>query len=478
MKGNKTLAIFGVAVSLLLAAMVFGLARNKGTAVNVPTPPVTLPTPLVEVGAPHSSGQVGEALKMTGRLSHGHLLKGAESSTAFLLVDVDAATEALNKQVPLDLAIVVDRSGSMIGDKLDEARRAARELVGKLRPGDRVALVSYSTNITIEVPLVDAESGRQSLLSAIDGLTAVGGTHISGGLETGQQILKGAQSGNRVRRIILLSDGHATAGLTEPAELGRLAAQAREAGITITSMGLGVDYNEKLMAEIARQGGGNYYFIERSASLSETFDKEFSTLTASIARDAAVVVELAPGVAARQVFGFAHTIEGRRITVPMSEFYAGQNKSLLVELSVAGAAEGLVDVAKLELAYLDLRSDSPARFELSLSMATADDAEAVEASRDREVYVRREQILTASAYEDAMQRYESGEREQAQQILSERNRQMRQSNVWLKSETLDAEAASADSTLGDLGNFGSGSAEGKAAIKSNRARSLKLQLAK
>ena len=85
---------------------------------------------------------------------------------------------------------------------------------------------------------------------------------------------------DRVRRIILLGDGHATAGLVQTFELERIASDSRSAGISITSMGLGVDYNEIAMTKIANQGGGNYYFIEKSADLFATFDKELATLTA------------------------------------------------------------------------------------------------------------------------------------------------------------------------------------------------------
>lgn len=475
-KMQKTWTIFGVAGALLLAALIYGVALRPGSM-----GPITAPLPPTDpVAEGQSHATAGGTLTMTARLGHAKVLKGTTSSQTHLLVDVDAVREAAATEVPLDVAVVIDRSGSMTLGKLEAAQRAARALIDQLRPGDRATLVSYSTNVTIEVPLLEARSNTATFHAAIDGLLANGGTNISGGLETASRVLGdgSGEQGQRVRRIILLSDGQATAGMMEVEQLAALSGGIRHRGVSVTAMGLGLDFNERAMTRIAVEGGGSYHFIERSTELEQVFRREFANLQASVARDAKLVIELAEGVAAREVHGFAHTVEGRRVEVPLSEFFAGQNKSLLLELAVAPSAAPLVPVARVELSYRDLLSRTPARHELSLSVATTDDAAAVASSADREVFIRREQILTAQAYEDAMSRYESGDRDGARRVLQGRNVALRQAQERWGSQRLGTVAEEAEEASQALDRFDAASDEGRAAIKSNRARSNKMLLVK
>ncbi len=479
MNANRTRIIFTVALVLLVSAMVYGLNTKNETPVPPKSVDVTVkvePNPVKATVTPNASASAGDTLTLSASLENKYVAQG--DSSAYMLLDVDASSAA-SANVALDLAIVIDRSGSMAGDKLEGARRAARALINKLRPGDRATVVSYGSDVSVEVPLIDVTSQRFQFTQAIDRLIAAGGTNISGGLETARDRLSHNPIGNRVRRVILLSDGHATAGVTDGPGLARIAESTRNGGISVTSMGLGVDYNEISMTEIARQGGGNYYFIEESTNLFSTFEKELNTLTASVARDTILEIDLKPGVKVKNVFGFAFRQAGNKLTIPMSEFWAGQNKSLLVELELKSlSSDTLLPVAEATLLYKDLVRDRLQRHAVSLSAASTNNHGLLDTGLNNEVLVRREQILTANAYEEATKRYEQGRGEEARKILNSRSSALKSNSVKLRAPKLAKEADDLNTMLQTLGYVDSGSKEGRATIKRNRARRHKLLLAK
>ncbi len=475
MKLNKTTMIFGAAGLMVIAALAYGVAKQGG--VGPVTPPTLPPTQLPS--APNAKSTVPGTLTLSARLSQSHALAGQALGSAQLLVDVDALDLKNGVAVPLDVAVVIDCSGSMRGDLLENARRAAKALFANLRPGDRATLITYNTNATINVPLIDASQHEGRFDAAMDELLAVGGTNISGGLQTAREVL-GASDGvnTRVRRIILLSDGHATNGYTEVSDLARLSNDIRKGGVSVTAMGLGSEFNERAMTRIAAQGGGNYHFIEEGTSLSQTFEREFKNLETSVARGAALRISLANGVTPVQVYGFAHRIEGQQIVVPLSEFFAGQNKSLMVELSVSGTSADRLDVADIQLDYFDLSRRDQATARANLWMATTSVASVAEGSFDREVLIRRQQILTAQTYEAAMERYEAGDNDGARELLQKRSNELQVANRALKSQKLDEEVNVATGALKDVGRYDRSTPKGKAAIKANRARKYKLEISR
>lgn len=464
----NTRAIFAVAVALVVGAFVY-----RGAA-SVPAPGVASPPPAV-TQTPVSRGSTGDTLKVSARLGHSHVRADAGGAPLHLLVDVDAL-EAAHQRAPLDVAVVMDQSSSMAGQKLEDAKRAARTLISRLRADDRVTLIRYEGQVHVDVPLMEVGAGRQRLLQAIEQMEARGATNISGGLEAARDELGHDAGLGRVRRILLLSDGHATQGLRDSRALGDLASQIRARGVSITSMGLGIDYNELSMTRVAQEGGGNYYFVEDSDRLGDTFQQELSSLQATVARDAELVLRLAPGVTLDVLYGFVHRKEGGVVRVPLSEFAAGQNKSLLMDLRLPAQHEGLSPVVSVELLYRDLLRQRQARHELQLSALATQDGELLRAGVDRRVQVRRQQILTAGAYEQAMEHYEGGRRQEALRLLERRRQELQDLNRDLAEPRLEAEAEKARDAFRELNDHDASSPRGRAAIKKNRSRSYNLKL--
>lgn len=192
------------------------------------------------------------------------------------------------------VALVIDRSGSMAGRPVAEARRCAEYVVSKLRPSDRVSLVQFDNRVerlSSAVPLGDGAALR----AAIAGIHAGGNTHLHGGWLEGAQTLTDVP-GAGLKRVILLSDGQANEGLTDLAAIGEQCAQWVARGVTTSTYGLGNSFNEELMVAMARAGGGNHYYGDTAEDLMDAFQQELELLTNLCLRDLRLAVEVPDGV--------------------------------------------------------------------------------------------------------------------------------------------------------------------------------------
>jgi len=297
-------------------------------------------------------------LAMQGRLGH-HTLPSATPSETYLYVQVDARPDGPATQAaPLDLAIVIDRSGSMTGKRLRNAIDGARGMVRRLRDGDVVSIITYNTKTETLVPRtsISADS-RERIVSEIAGIQAGGDTCISCAIDTAMHAL--AVNDGMVKRMLLLSDGQATAGVRDVAGFRRLAERARAQGMPISSVGVDVDYNERIMTAIAQQSNGRHYFVENAAALPNVFDRELESLTGTVAVGTQLRLELGPEVRLLDVFDRSFEREGNTIVVPMGGFAQGDRKTLLAKVSVRPGAAGRQVLAKVRVHYDDLVTAEP-----------------------------------------------------------------------------------------------------------------------
>ena len=294
----------------------------------------------------------GETLKVEGRLGHS-TMSSAQDSETYLYVNAQAAADAkATTAAPLNLAIVIDRSGSMSGKRLRNALDAARGMVNRLRDGDSVSVITYNTRAETLVPSTTISRGaREQVNARIETVVAGGDTCISCAIEAGMDALRGR---NGIQRMLLLSDGQATNGVRDVNGFRRLAETARDMGCTISSVGVDVDYNEQIMTAIAIQSNGRHYFVENDAALSSIFDQELQSLVRTVATGAEMRLRLAPGVELMQVYDRAFRREGDTLVIPMGTFTAADNKTLLVKVRVPRGADGGRAIADVSLNFDDL----------------------------------------------------------------------------------------------------------------------------
>jgi Ca-activated chloride channel family protein len=413
---NKTFTYLALAGALALVALVLGMPRvappspppGPHIATPVPTPPVNPPPPVNT--ASHGS------LTMTSRLSHPYITPG--STDLFVTVDVTGAEVPGSQRSPVNLALVIDRSGSMSGYKLQQAKQAARHLVGLLRSEDRLAIVHYGSDVKSLPSMPATESNRRRMLDYIEGIWDEGGTNISAGLTSGQHQVNTARREFQVNRIILISDGQPTEGDTDEESLKRLVKNIRAEGVTVSSLGVGTDFNEDLMQAFAEYGAGAYGFMEDAGRLATIFQKDLQQATTQVARNVELSFELPDGVVLGEVLGYRAHQAGRVVRVPMPDFSAGQTERVVARVTVSGAAVGqAVNVSGLKLAYTDLLKNGAVESAASLSAMVTDRREEVLARQDKDATVYAVRARSAANLQKAAEALKVGRKDEARQLI-------------------------------------------------------------
>jgi Ca-activated chloride channel family protein len=427
----RTASLIGATCMIATAALVWisvDPARGSATTANAPPAPVP-PVPAKPAVAPvvvdHSTFTAGKTLLVSGRLGHKILPADADSQT-FVFADVSGDVNAkATTGAPLDLAIAIDRSGSMSGKKLDNALAAARTAINRLRDGDVVSVMVYNTNVeTLVQPTVIDAASRERALKAIGHPAAMGDTCISCALLEAQNLLRGRES--MVGRVLLLSDGVATAGVRDQAGFERIAEDTRALGASISTIGVGVDYDERVMASLARASNGDHFFVASPTDLASIFDKEMDSLQKTVAARAELVVDLAPGVVAEQVFDrtTASTDLGSQVVVPLGTFGAGEHKTVLIKVRVPRGQAGERPVAQVRLRYDDLVTGKDGSCDGALvAQLSSDPAQLT--PLDAIVSARLSSTETAEALEEANQLFRNGQTAQAQEVLRRREAELR-----------------------------------------------------
>jgi Ca-activated chloride channel family protein len=353
-------------------------------------------------------------LAVTGRLAHERLASDRESET-FVLVNVRADERATGQRAERHLSIVIDRSGSMQGKRMENAIAAARGAVERLGNDDFVSVVDYATTANVLIPTTRVDSqNRFRVVDAIGRLTASGDTCISCGLETARNM---AQTGRgAVERVLLISDGQATTGVRDVDGMRRVAETLRTTGATVTTIGVDVDYDERMMSAIAQETNGRHYFVSSPDGLARIFDTELSGLERTVAREARLELEFAPGIQLEDVVDRSFQREGGRAIVPLGTFAAGEERTVLARVRVPRGAAGERDIVTARMVYDDLESGSGAREEARLAVVLTNDGSS--SPMDPIVQERVDRSGTVTALDEANRLFESGDAEKARERVA------------------------------------------------------------
>ena len=216
---------------------------------------------------------------------------GEATTTEVLLRIIGGGQPVSGARVPLNLCLVIDRSGSMDGQPLAAVRDACKHVVAQLGPTDILSIVTFEENVDIVLPAKHVTSPE--IISAyIDRITAGNTTNLFDGLYAGGVQVTSVPLTGYASRLILLTDGEPTAGLKDPASILRQVEQLRAQGVVVSAMGFGPDYQEDLMASIARTGGGNYTYIAHAGQVAAAFQRELTGAMSVVATKAVLRFEL------------------------------------------------------------------------------------------------------------------------------------------------------------------------------------------
>jgi Ca-activated chloride channel homolog len=340
-------------------------------------------------------------------VSNGHVVR--------LLLRLEAEAAPRADRLSLNLALVLDRSGSMQGEKLRAARSAAAALVRRLAPDDTVSVVAYDDVVrTIAEPSQGAT--QADLPRAIERIESGGSTNLSGGWLKGRELVARNLLERGVNRVVLLTDGLANVGLIDRPSLTGLAAQGKKDRVTTTTIGFGEDYDETLLRGMADAGGGNMYYIERPDQALAIFADELTGLLALGAQNVSVVVTPEP---AAQLVAVHHayptSIAGTSLRVELGDLYAREPKPLLAEFLLRDVAGTDSPVAVLTVEADVIAPDGSVTHQVIRLPVSVSAEEGARVDPD----VRRELLLleAAKARQDAVELRERGDYDGAAQAL-------------------------------------------------------------
>lgn len=361
------------------------------------------------------------------RLEHQLLAVEAEHTVhAMLELAAPPAPEG-RVRPPLHLALVIDRSGSMAGRKLEVTKWCAAFLAQRLGPTDELGIVVYDDQVRLVSPLAPMGQAQNQVLAAIGSIFPGGSTNLSGGWLKGMEELQ-RSDGDGPRKILLLTDGLANQGITEPEALVSMAKNAAVAGIGTTTIGFGDDFAEDLLTAMADAGGGNAHYAATPDDAPGIFGKEFEDLVSLVAQN--VSVEIRPK---EQVQVLAVLNEYPVVQVPggmqvqLGDAYADERRRVVFELHIPQLASlGVATVADVILRYVSVGEQIEAHevtLPITVNMVVAD--EAVEAEPDREVHEEVLILKAAQTQVDARKRADEGDFTGAREVLLQAVEQLR-----------------------------------------------------
>ena len=361
--------------------------------------------------------KAAEQVKVDVAVAKPYLLAG-QKQTSYLRVGLTGIPiNDARRRTPVNVAIVLDKSGSMTGDKLRRAKEAALASIDRLGPNDIISLIAYDQTVDVLVPATKI-SDRHSLRTAIDRLSAGGNTALFAGVSKGAAEVRKFLDPQRVNRIILLSDGQANVGPSSPADLGNLGASLIKEGIAVTTLGLGLGYNEDLMTQLARKSDGNHYFIENTGDLARQFGYEFDDVLSVVAQEVTVRITCAPGVRPVRVLGREADITGQTVTTYVNHVYGDQEKYVLLEVEVpAGRAGTERSIADVSVTYVNMASRSPDRVARLTTARFTGSASLVESSTNPAVMASAIEQIAVERNKQAVALRDQGKIEEARRIL-------------------------------------------------------------
>ena len=339
-------------------------------------------------------------------ISHGRLLA---DGTRPLHVELRVHGEQAEGRVraPVALVIVVDTSGSMAGRKIEDARRSAIAALDEMDPADSVSVVRFSDDAEVLVPLGRVEDVRARARAAISGMVASGNTNIARAVQVAASELARASEG-RVARMAVVTDGRDTSG----APRGRAAEIARreaDRGVTVSALGIGLDYDDAYLADLAAAGHGNYEFLRDASSLARFLARELSETARTRARRLILELELPAGARVKDAWG--GTLDGRRVI--LGAVAVGDERRVVVPIDVPVAGAGSLASVGGKLTWTDADGRTA---ELPLSPLTAlatESTEAVEDARDRSVHASVTSIEASRKEAEAASAFARGDRARA-----------------------------------------------------------------
>ena len=420
-------------IVLLIAVTAAAMAYTSGAAKTLLSgwiPPKPIATPA-------QSGIV----RVWGNLIQNKILQGSDGTVNLSLTiqadDVMESAAAQSRHV--DMVIVLDRSGSMQGQKIADARQAALNLLSRLGQQDRFALVTYADNVHQSSAMLNvSETNRNYLKSIISSVRAGGGTNLGAGLKQGINTLVTTPGVGNTGKLILISDGLANKGITNPQKLGNLAGVAVEKEFTVSTVGVGAEFNEYLMTIIADRGTGYYYYLENAGAFAEVFQKEFNYSRATVASRVSVQVGLKDGVSLVNAAGYPITIQDGVAVFYPGDLRSGQTRKLYLTFQVSSHTIRDFNIDDIRVGYMHNGESYEALLQDTFSVACVKNRREVYSSIDRARWTQK--VLQEDfnkLKQEIAHDIKTGEKEKALKRIDQYQKEQKEINAVVDSQEVD-----------------------------------------
>jgi Ca-activated chloride channel family protein len=342
------------------------------------------------------------------------ILPAGKKQRAIIKITLDSPKASkTRKRTLINLSIVLDRSGSMSGEKLEKAKEAAIEALRRLGPRDVFSLVVYDTNVETIVPAQNARN-TEWIERRIRTIHAGDSTALFGGVSQGVAEIRKNLKSRYIHRIILLSDGLANVGPSTPADLGRLGSALIKENISVTTVGVGTDYNEDLMTRLSQNSDANAYHVKESKDIPHIFTKELGNIANIIAKKVILNIECPEGVIPISIIGREGRIRGKTIELYLNQLYGEQEKYALIEVEIPESrANEKKKIATARISYQDAVTNKNKDILTHVIALFSAKKEAVKSSINKEVQREYHINLSTINNDNAISLADQGRRKEA-----------------------------------------------------------------
>ncbi len=334
----------------------------------------------------------GDAVKRTAsrveldvKPIHGYL-KAGEKQTTWIRVGLQGfKMKSKKSRSSVNLAIVMDKSGSMQGEKMKRARLAAIDAIQLLSNDDIVSIITYDSTVDVLVPATKL-TDKKMVINQIKKIQPGGNTALFAGVSKAAAEVRKFLEKERVNRVILLSDGLANVGPASPGELSDLGKSLIKENISVSTLGLGLGYNEDLMVRLAKSSGGNHLFIEEASELADIFRGEFDDVLSVVAQEVDVTVTIPEGIRPVRVLGNEAEINGQKIVTRLAQIYSEQDRHVVIEVELPANEEAKkLRLAGVKVTYANMESHESDQLSAKTTVSFSDDQDKIEESLNRDV---------------------------------------------------------------------------------------------
>ncbi len=384
--------------------------------------------------------------KVETQLSHQKIRSDVKGS-AFVKVAL-TGLELSGDRPPLNLSLVIDRSGSMRGARIKQAQQAAKLAISMLKPDDIISIIAYDTEAELLLPATKVGNGKLAK-KQISRLKANGSTALFAGTQMGGEEVVKFLSRERVNRVVLLSDGIANVGPSSTEELAQLGLKLAGRGIAVSTIGLGLGYNEDLMARLADSSDGNHSFVERADQLAGIMSLELNDALAVVAQDVELKLTFPKGVRPVRALGREAKFNGQVVSSTIKQLITGTERYVLIEVEVnPGLVQEELELAKVAIRYRDRDGELTEASDRVLARPASSQSE-MKKSAVASVMESVVELVAREQQELAIKLKDEGKEAQAARVMDNNNAYLRSNAIEFESAKLHSmeEKAKVDTAI-------------------------------